>query len=70
MSFHNNHLLDLHYAAVAGTLLSTRPEQAVADRDAEPDPEPYEARRGALRRLVASVRSRRSGAPRPEAGRV
>ena len=68
MSNHSNHLMDLHYAAVAGTLLSTRPRQAVADRDAEP--EPYEARPSALRRLVASIRSRRSGAPRPEAGRV
>ena len=68
MSNHKNHLMDLHYAAVAGTLLSTRPQQAVADRDAEP--EPYQARQNALRRLVASIRSRRSGAPRPEAGRV
>ena len=68
MSNHKNHLMDLHYAAVAGTLLSTRPQQAVADRDAEP--EPYEERRGALRRLVASIRSRRSGAARPEAGRI
>ena len=68
MSNHKNHLMDLHYAAVAGTLLSTRPEQAVADRDAEP--EPYEARQSTLRRLIASVRSRRSGAPRPDVGRV
>ena len=68
MSNHKNHLMDLHYAAVAGTLLSTRPQQAVADRDAEP--EPYQARQNTLRRLVASIRSRRSGAARPEAGRV
>jgi len=68
MSNHKNDLMDLHYAAVAGTLLSTRPQQAVADRDAEP--EPYQARQSALRRLVASIRSRRSGAARPEAGRV
>ena len=68
MSNHKNHLMDLHYAAVAGTLLSTRPEQAVADRDAEP--EPYEALQSTLRRLIASVRSRRSGAPRPDVGRV
>jgi hypothetical protein len=65
MSNHSNHLMDLHYAAIAGTLLSTRPQQAVADCDAEP--EPYEARPSALRRLVASIRSRRSDAPRPEA---
>jgi hypothetical protein len=64
MSNHKKDLMDLHLAAVAGTLLSTRPEQAVADHDAEP--ELYEERRGALRRLVASVRARRSGASRPE----
>jgi hypothetical protein len=68
MSNHKNDLMDLHFAAVAGTLLSTRPQQAVADRDAEP--EPYEARQNALRRLVASIRPRRSGAARPEAGRI
>ena len=68
MSNHKNHLMDLHYAAVAGTLLSTRPQQAVADRDAEP--ESHQMRQSALRRLVASIRSRRSGAARPEAGRI
>ena len=68
MSNHKNHLMDLHYAAVAGTLLSTRPQQAFADRHAEP--EPYEDRRSALRRNGASIRARRSSAARPEAGRV
>ena len=64
MSNHKNDFMDLHFAAVAGTLLNTRPQQTAADRDAEPEPD--EARHGALRRLVASVRARRSGATRPE----
>jgi hypothetical protein len=57
MSNHRNDLMELHYAAVAGTLLGARPQQAAATRDAEP--EAYEPRQGALRRLVAAVRSRR-----------
>ena len=67
MSNHRNDLLDLHLASVVGTLLDTRPKQAAAARDAEP--EPYEQRQNRLRRLVAAVRARRAAA-RPETGRV
>ena len=67
MSNHKNDFMDLHFAAVAGTLLNTRPQQAAADRDAEP--EPYEARHGAIRRFVASVSVRRGRAV-PSAKRV
>ena len=67
MSNHKNDYMDLHLAAVAGTLLNTRPKQAVAARDAEPDA--YEQRQNRVRRLVAAVRARRAGA-RPETGRV
>jgi hypothetical protein len=68
MSNHRNDFMDLHFAAVAGTLLGTRPQQAVAARDAEP--ETYEPRRGAVRRLVAAVRARRESAARPETTRI
>ena len=67
MSNHKNHLMDLHYAAVAGTLLSTRPQQAFADRDAEP--EVHEQRESRLRRLLAALRIRREAA-RAETGRA
>jgi hypothetical protein len=67
MSNHKNDLMDLHLAAVAGTLLGTRPHQTAAARDAEP--EPYEQRQSRVRRLVAAVRARR-GAAHPETGRV
>ena len=63
MSNHKNDLMELHYAAVAGTLLGSRPHQGPAARDAEP--EPYEPRRSALGRLAAAVRARRTTA-RPE----
>jgi hypothetical protein len=63
MSNHRNDLMELHYAAVAGTLLGSRPHQGPAARDAEP--ETYEPRRSALRRLAAAVRARRAAA-RPE----
>jgi hypothetical protein len=68
MSNHRNDLLDLHPASVVGSLLGARPQHGVvAARDAEP--EPYEPRRSALRRLAAALRARRPGA-RPEVGRV
>ena len=65
MSNHKNDFMDLHFAAVAGTLLNTRPQQAAADRDAEP--EPYEARQGMVRRLTGAVSIRRGHAvPSPK----
>ena len=36
MSNHKNEFLDLHFAAVAGTVLNSRPHQGPASRDAEP----------------------------------
>ena len=68
MSNHKNELLDLHFAAVAGTVLNSRPQQAPASRDAEPDA--HEPRQNALRRLVAAARGRRDGAARAQTGRV
>jgi hypothetical protein len=60
MSNHRNDLMDLHPASVVGGLLGARPHQTAAARDAEP--ETYEPRRSALRRLGAAVRVRRDPA--------
>jgi hypothetical protein len=60
MSNHRNDLMELHYAAVAGTLLGSRPHQGPAARDAEP--ETHTPRPSALRRLAAAVRARRAAA--------
>ena len=68
MSNHKNDLMDLHYAVVVGALLGARPQQTVAAHDAEP--EVQRAAPSASRRLAAAVRARRSGAARPETGRV
>ncbi|HXV33267.1 MAG TPA: hypothetical protein VD769_04590 [Gaiellaceae bacterium] len=68
MSNHRNDLLELHPASVVGSLLGSRPQQAVAARDAEP--ETADARQGALRRLVGALRSRRGAAARPETTRA
>jgi hypothetical protein len=67
MRYQKNDLMDLHPAAVVGSLLGARPEQRAAARDAEP--ETYEPRQSALRRLLA-YRSRRTGAARTETGRA
>jgi hypothetical protein len=60
MSNHRNDLMELHYAAVAGRLLGSRPHQGPAARDAEP--ETHTPRRSALGRLTAAVRARRGHA--------
>lgn len=56
--------MELHYAAVAGTLLGSRPHQGPAARDAEP--ETHTPRRSALRRLAAAAARARRAAARPE----
>ena len=66
MSNHRNDVLDLHFASVVGTLLSSRPQQGFAPRDAEP--EVYEPHQGVLRRLVAAVRNRRESGARAQTG--
>ena len=68
MSNHRNDLLDLHPVSVAGSLLGGRPQQGPAARDAEP--EVYEPRQSALRRLVAAYRNRRHAGARAQTGRV
>jgi hypothetical protein len=69
MSNHKNDLLSLHYAAVAGSLLGARPQQAhAAAVDAEP--ETAERREGALRRLAGAYRARREAAARTQTGRA
>ncbi len=68
MSKHRNSLLDLHPAAVAGSLLGSRPEPGPARQDAEP--ETYEPRQSRLRRLVGSLRGRRAASARTETGRA
>jgi hypothetical protein len=68
MSNHRNEFLDLHFASVAGTLLSSRPQQGPAAQDAEP--EVYEPQQGALRRLVSAIRHRRDAGARAQTGRV
>ena len=68
MSKHRNSLLDLHPAAVAGSMLGSRPEQGPARQDAEP--EMYEPRQSRLRRLVGSLRGRRAASARTETGRA
>jgi hypothetical protein len=60
MRNHRNDLLDLHPAAVVGSLLGARPQQGVAAEDAEP--EAYEPRQSALRRSLSSYRARRTAA--------
>ena len=60
--------MDLHYASVVGSLLGARPHQSSAARDAEP--ETNASREGAIRRLVASYRTRRAAAARAEARRI
>jgi hypothetical protein len=67
MSSHRNSLLDLHPAAVAGSLLGANRPQQAALHDAEP--ETYEPRQSRIRRLVAAYRARRTAA-RAEAGRA
>jgi hypothetical protein len=67
MSNHRNSLLDLHPAAVASSLLGSRPAGA-APRDAEP--EVYEPRPGRVRRVLAAYRARRAAAARAETGRA
>ena len=64
MSNHRNELLDHH----PGSILGGRPQQGPAARDAEP--EVYEPRQGALRRLVAAYRNRRHAGARAQTGRV
>ena len=68
MRNHKNDLMDLHPAAIMGSLLGARPQQTAASRDAEP--EAYEPRQSALRRLLGSYRSRRTAAARTETGRA
>ena len=68
MSDHRNSLLDLHPAAVAGSLLGARPLESAAARDAEP--EAYEPRPSRVRRFFAALRTRRPGAARAEPGRA
>ena len=63
MSNHRNSLLDLHPAAVAGSLLGSRPA-GPAPRDAEPD---FSAPRPSrIRRILAAYRARRAGAASAE----
>lgn len=68
MSNHRNDLIDLHHASVVGSLLGARPHQGAAARDAEP--ETRVSREGAVRRLVASYRTRRAAAARAETRRI
>jgi hypothetical protein len=68
MRNHRNDLLDLHPAAVVGSLLGARPQQGAAAEDAEP--ETYEPRQSALRRLLSSYRGRRTAAACTETGRA
>jgi hypothetical protein len=69
MRNHRNDLLDLHPAAVVGSLLGAHPQQGAAAEDAEP--EAYEPRQSALRRLLSSYRARRTAAAaRTETGRA
>ena len=68
MRNHRNDLLDLHPAAVVGSLLGARPQQGAAAEDAEP--ETYEPRQSTLRRLLSSYRDRRAAAARTETGRA
>ncbi|MGH3011652.1 MAG: hypothetical protein ACRDLZ_05205 [Gaiellaceae bacterium] len=68
MSKHRNSLLDLHPAAVAGSLLGAGPEQGPAPHDAEP--ETYEPRQSLFRRLLGSRRARRAPSARAETGRA
>jgi hypothetical protein len=68
MSNHKNDLMDLHPVAVVSSLLGARPEQRAAARDAEP--ETYEPRQSALRRLLGAYRSRRTAPARTETGRA
>jgi hypothetical protein len=66
MSKQRNDLLDLHPASVVGSLLGARPlHQSAAPVDAEP--EAYEPRQSAPRRLLAAYRARRAPAARTEA---
>lgn len=65
MTNRKNDLMDLHPVAVFGSLLGGGPQQAAAARDAEP--EAYEPRQSALRRLLAAYRSRRAAAASAEA---
>jgi hypothetical protein len=69
MSNHKNDLLSLHPVSVVGSLMGARPQQAhAAPQDAEP--EVYEPRRSAVRRLLDAYRARREAAARAETGRV
>jgi hypothetical protein len=69
MSNHRNDLLSLHHASVVASLLGARPQQALAaPQDAEP--EPFERRQSAARRLAATLRIRREAATRAQTGRV
>jgi hypothetical protein len=63
-----NDLLDLHPAAVVGSLLGARPREGAAAEDAEP--ETYEPRQSALRRWLGSYSARRTAAARTETGRA
>jgi hypothetical protein len=69
MTNQKNSLLDLHPAAVAGSLLGARPVQGrAAPHDAEP--ETYEPRPNRVRRLLAAYRARRAAATSAETGRA
>jgi hypothetical protein len=68
MSKHRNSLLDLHPAAVAGSLLGSGPEPGPARQDAEA--ETYEPRQSLFRRLLGSRRARRAAAAHTETGRA
>jgi hypothetical protein len=68
MRNHRNDLLELHPAAVVGSLLGARSEQGVAAQDAEP--ETSEPRQSALRRFLGLYRARRTAAVRTETGRA
>ena len=60
--------MDLHYASVVGSFLGTRPKDNAARVDAEP--EAFEPRQSAPRRLFAAYRARRAAAGRTETGRA
>lgn len=68
MSNRRHDLMDLHPASVVGSLLGARSQQGPARRDAEP--ETYEPRQSAVRRLVAAYRARKAGAASAETGRA
>jgi hypothetical protein len=68
MRNHRYDLLDLHPAAVVGSLLGARSQQGVSAQDAEP--ETYEPRQSALRRFLGSYRARRIATARAETGRA